>query len=104
MEQAAGVVTIPAEVGWNDVGSWAAFAELHRADADGNVVVGAAVVENGGGNLVVGDPDTVVALVGVSDLVVVQAGDAVLVVPRDRAQDVRVAVEALGRAGLERFL
>jgi mannose-1-phosphate guanylyltransferase len=104
MEHTAGVVTIPAEVGWNDVGSWAAFADLRGVDVDGNVTVGTVVVCDGSGNIAVGDPDRVVALVGVSDLVVVQAGDAVLVVPRDRAQDVRVAVEALGRAGLGRFL
>jgi mannose-1-phosphate guanylyltransferase len=104
MEQARGVVTIPAEVGWSDVGSWAAFGELRAADAHGNVKVGAVVVEAGERNVVVADPDRVIAVIGVSDLVVVQADDAVLVVPRDRAQDVRIAVEALGRAGLERFL
>jgi mannose-1-phosphate guanylyltransferase len=104
MEHATGVVTIPAEVGWNDVGSWAAFGELHAADAAGNVTVGTAVVCDGAGNIAVGDPEKVVALVGVENLVVVQAGDAVLVVPRERAQDVRIAVEALGRAGLGRFL
>ena len=104
MEQAAGVVTIPAEVGWSDVGSWAAFGELRSADEDGNVTMGQVVISDGADNVAVGDPGRVVALVGVSGLVVVQSGDAVLVVPRERAQDVRVAVEALGRAGLERFL
>jgi mannose-1-phosphate guanylyltransferase len=104
MEKAAGVVTIPAEVGWSDVGSWAAFADLRAPDQDGNVTTGDVVVCDGERNVAIAEDGHVVALVGVSDLVVVQAGDAVLVVPRDRAQDVRVAVEALGRAGLERFL
>ena len=104
MEQAAGVVTIPAEVGWSDVGSWAAFADLREPDAHGNVLVGDAVVAGGDGNLVLAEAGHVIAVVGVSNLCVVQAGDAVLVVPRERAQDVRVAVEALGRAGLERYL
>jgi len=104
MEQAAGVVTIPAEVGWSDVGSWAAFVELRSPDAHGNIVLGDAVITGGEGNLAIAAPGGVVALVGVSDLIVVQSGDAVLVVPRDRAQDVRVAVEALTRAGLERYL
>jgi mannose-1-phosphate guanylyltransferase len=103
MEQAAGVVTIPAEVGWSDVGSWAAFADLQAADPHGNVVLGDATIAGGERNLVVAS-DGVIALVGVSDLIVVQSGDAVLVVPRDRAQDVRVAVEALQRAGLGRYL
>jgi mannose-1-phosphate guanylyltransferase len=104
MEKAPGVVTIPAEVGWSDVGSWAAFAELHEADEDGNILTGDVVVCEGARNVAVAEPGRVVALVGVSDLVVVQAGDAILVIPRERSQDVRVAVEALGRAGLGRFL
>lgn len=104
MEQAAGVVTIPAEVGWSDVGSWAAFAELHAPDARGNVTIGDVVTADAERNVVVTDEGKVVAIVGVSDLVVVQSGDAILVVPRDRAQDVRVAVEALARAGLDRYL
>lgn len=104
MEGAAGVVTIPADVGWNDVGSWAAFADINPADADGNVVRGPVVIRDGGNNVAVTEPEIAVALVGVRDLVVVCTGDAVLVLPRDRAQDVRLAVDALGRAGLERFL
>lgn len=104
MEGAAGVVTVPADVGWSDVGSWAALAELRGADAAGNVTAGQVVTCDASGNLAVTDPDRVIALVGVHDLVVVQAGDAILVVPRDRAQDVRLAVEALGRAGLDRYL
>jgi mannose-1-phosphate guanylyltransferase len=104
MEKASGVVTVPAEVGWSDVGSWAAFADLREGDGVGNVTRGDVVVCDGARNVVIGDPGRVVAVVGVSDLVIVQSGDAVLVVPKERAQDVRVAVEALGRAGLERFL
>ncbi len=104
MEHAEGVVTVPADVGWSDVGSWAAVAELRGASADGNVTAGAVVVRDGRGNLAITDPGRAIALVGVSDLVVVQAGDAILVVPRDRAQDVRLAVEALAQAGLDRFL
>jgi mannose-1-phosphate guanylyltransferase len=104
MERTHGVVTVPADVGWSDIGSWDAVAALHPADAAGNVLRGPAVTADAAGNLVMGDPDGVVALVGVSGLVVVKAGDAVLVVPRERAQDVRLAVDALARAGLERYL
>lgn len=104
MEHAAGVVTIPAEVGWSDLGSWAAFAELRAGDMHGNITIGKVVAVDAERNIVVTDAGNVVALVGVSDLVVVQAGNAILVVPRERAQDVRVAVEALARAGLGRYL
>ena len=53
-----------------------------------------------------GNPNarTLVAVIGLDDVVVVQSGDAVLVVPRARAQEVRDAVAAIERAGLGRFL
>ncbi len=103
MEKASGVVTIPGDFGWSDVGSWTALADYRPTDAGGNVIQGNAVLCDAAGNVVVSDPDCAVALVGVHDLVVVQSGDAVLVVPRARAQEVRDAVAALDAAGLERF-
>jgi mannose-1-phosphate guanylyltransferase len=103
MEKASDVVTIAADVGWNDVGSWAALRDVRGAGADDNTILAPdAVVAEGSGNVVIGDAG-VVALFGVSDLVVVRSGDAVLVIPRERAQDVRAIVDELVRRGLERF-
>lgn len=100
MEKAAGVVAVPGgAVGWSDVGSWAAVAELLAHDARGNAVRGEAVIVDGDHNLVVGDAG-VIALVGVSGLAVVRSGDAVLVLPVERAQDVRAAVDLLGKTYL----
>jgi mannose-1-phosphate guanylyltransferase len=104
MEKTHGVVTVRGDFGWDDVGSWAALPAIRGLDAGGNTVVGDGVVVDGGGNVVVADPGRAVVLVGVSDLVVVQAGDAVLVIPRDRAQDVRAAVDALAAGKLDRYL
>ena len=104
MERAARVVTVPAAVGWDDVGSWAALPALRGSDADGNTTSGDAVILDGTGNVAIGDGDGVIALVGVSDLVVVKAGDAILVMPRAQAQDVRKIVEALSARGLARYL
>ena len=104
MEQAAGVVAVPGAFGWSDVGSWTAVAEIGPRDPHGNVVRGDAVIVDGADNLVVTDPDTAVALIGVSGLAVVRAGDAILIVPLDRVQEVRAAVDALGAAGLARYL
>ena len=103
MEKAAGVVTVPAAVGWDDVGSWAAMPAVRGADAGGNTVVGPALVIDGTGNVIVSD-DVLVATVGVSDLVVIKAGDAILVIPKDRAQDVRKVIDALSARGLARYL
>jgi mannose-1-phosphate guanylyltransferase len=105
LERLSDIVCVPGDFGWNDVGSWSALAEIASPGADGNVSVGQVVAVGGArGNIAVADPGRLIALVGVEDLVVVQAGDAVLVVPRARAQEVREAVAALGRAALDRFL
>ncbi len=105
LEHVRDMACVPGDFGWNDVGSWSALAEIAAADADGNVSVGQAIAVGGArNNITVAEPGRVIALVGVEDLVVVQAGDAILVVPRARAQEVRDAVAALGRAGLDRFL
>lgn len=104
MERTTGVVAVPGDFGWSDVGSWTTVAELAAKDAAGNAIVGDAVVVDGRDNLVVSDPGAAVAVVGVSGVAVIRSGDAVLVVPVARAQEVRAAVDALVAAGLERFL
>jgi len=101
MERATRVVTIPASVGWDDVGSWAALPAL-LGTAGGNTIAGEAIVLDGAGNIVFSD--TLVTTVGVSDLVIVKYGDAILVMKKDSAQDVRKIVEALSERGLQRYL
>lgn len=104
MEHTTGVVVIPADLGWNDVGSWAALRDVLGTDADGNTVIGDVVVLDAGNNVIATDPGTVVAVIGVNDLVVVRSGDAVVVLPRSRAQEVRRVVDELAKRGLDRFL
>ncbi|MDB4941787.1 MAG: Mannose-phosphate guanylyltransferase [Labilithrix sp.] len=97
MEKAGGLAVVPGEFGWNDVGSWQSAWELGTADAHGNALSENAIAIDGKNNLVRALPNgkKVVALVGVDDLVVVETEDAILVIPRERAQDVRLVVEAL---------
>ena len=104
MEQASRVVTVPAAVGWDDVGSWAALPAVRGVDASGNTIVGSALVIDGTGNVVISDDDTLVATVGLSDVVVVKSGDAILVIRKDQAQDVRKVIDALSARGLARYL
>jgi mannose-1-phosphate guanylyltransferase len=114
MEQASDVFTIPAAVGWDDVGSWAALSALYEHDEGGNVVVSLnsapeaiteAVVVDGSNNVIVTDGHTVVGTVGLSEVIVVQIGNAVLVMPKDRAQDVKRVVDELVARGqrLDRY-
>lgn len=104
MEKVDRVVTVPAQVGWDDVGSWAALPAVRGVDATDNTVAGTALVIDGTGNVVVSDDDTLIATVGVSDLVVVKSGDAILVIRKDAAQDVRKVIDALSARGLARYL
>jgi mannose-1-phosphate guanylyltransferase len=98
MEKAGNVAMAKAGFDWDDVGAWPALANHFPADAQGNVVVGRGAVLDASGNIAVGRGG-LVALLGVRDLVVVHAGDAVLVCPRDRAQDVKKLVALLAEQG-----
>lgn len=101
MEKADNVRVLPIEFTWSDVGSWAALPEVAAADAQGNFASGGARVlaHESSGCVVHGKTGELVALVGVKDLVVVRAGKALLVVPRERAQDVKHVVTRLEREG-----
>jgi mannose-1-phosphate guanylyltransferase len=108
MEKAKRLAVVPGSFGWNDVGSWESAWELAPKDAAGNALPAGSIAIEAKGNLVRdltsdGAPaekgKRVYALVGVSDLVVVETDDAVLVMPRERAQDVKAVVTELKKRG-----
>ncbi|HVJ91613.1 MAG TPA: mannose-1-phosphate guanylyltransferase [Labilithrix sp.] len=101
MEKAEGLAVVPGNFGWNDVGSWQSAWELAERDAQGNALGKADVAIDAKNNLVrsLGATNKTIALVGVNDLVVVETDDAILVIPRERAQDVRLVVDALKACG-----
>jgi mannose-1-phosphate guanylyltransferase len=104
MERVTRVVTIPASVGWDDVGSWAALPALLEPDSAGNAVVGDALSLDSKNNIVFNDGDGLIVAVGVDDLVIVKSGDAILVMPRSAAQNVRGVVDELAKRGLSKYL
>lgn len=104
MERTSHIVAVPVAVGWNDVGSWAALSEVRGANEDGNTLAGRALVIDGQNNVVMSDDDTLIATIGVSGLVVIKSGNAVLVVRKDQAQRVREIVGKLDAEGLGRYL
>jgi mannose-1-phosphate guanylyltransferase len=101
MEKASGLAVVPGNFGWNDVGSWQSAWELAAHDAAGNALSPGSIGIDAKNNLVrsLGAGQKPIAVVGVDDLVVVDTDDAILVIPRERAQDVRLVVEALKKAG-----
>jgi mannose-1-phosphate guanylyltransferase len=90
------VFVIPAEVGWSDIGSWGAVHALllDKDSADGNVFATPGYALDARGNLI-SCPGKTAALIGVHDLIVVDTPDALLICPRDRAQDVGKIVKWL---------
>ncbi|MFW5921252.1 MAG: mannose-1-phosphate guanylyltransferase [Polyangiales bacterium] len=95
MEKAGQVVVVPADLGWSDLGSWTTAWELSDKDEHDNALPPEAVAIEAEGCYARAADGKLVALVGVRDLVVVDTEDALLVVPRDRAQDVRQIVDQL---------
>lgn len=98
MEHTAHAAVVPADPGWHDIGAWDELWSVLDKDAAGNAVVGDVVAVDSRGSLLHGDGRLLAAL-GVSDLVVVASEDAVLVCPRERAQDVGRLVGELARRG-----
>jgi len=96
MERTEKIATLPLEAGWSDLGSWEALAELLPADDDGNRRRGDVFAVDARDNLLYADAGTV-AVLGVDNLAVVRTGDAVLVLPRERSQEVRRIVDELRR-------
>jgi mannose-1-phosphate guanylyltransferase len=103
MEKARGVAVIPISVGWNDVGSWKAVADVIPGDADGNTIIGEHLGLDTRGTLVVGGK-RLIATIGLEDMVIVDTGDVLLVCPKNRAQDVKGLVERLRSQGKKQYL
>lgn len=96
MEQAKKTAVIPVDFGWNDVGSWAAIHDVSSKDEQGNAIKqGNTVLFDTTNSLVRNDSDRLIALVGVDNVIVVDTGDALLVVDKDKAQDVKKVVNWL---------
>ena len=106
-EQAGNIFCLPADFGWNDLGSWTALHEHHNAKSsppEGNLVAASGFfLINAQGNYIHA-PGKFVAAVGVSDLVVVETPDALLITTRHNAQDVGKVVKYLDEKKLHRLV
>jgi mannose-1-phosphate guanylyltransferase/mannose-6-phosphate isomerase len=98
MEKTAHAAVLAIDVGWNDVGSWAALWQVAEQDGDGNAHHGDVLARDCRDTLAWGDA-RLLALLGLRDVVVVDTADAVLVAHRDHVQDVKAIVAELKRRG-----
>jgi mannose-1-phosphate guanylyltransferase/mannose-6-phosphate isomerase len=94
MEKTDRMAVVAGHFRWSDIGSWDALFDITAPDAAGNILQGE-VVTLDSSDCVVHSPDRLTAVVGLKDLIVVNTSDAVMVMPRARAQDVRELVDKL---------
>lgn len=103
MEKAQGVLVCKGDFGWSDVGSWSSLADIWTRDGNKNSSKGeTAAVE--AQNCLVYNPGKLTALVGIKDIIVVAAGDALLICHKDYDQKVKEIIDALSRKGRLEFL
>lgn len=98
MEKTGRAVVLPLALGWSDLGSWEALYQEEKRDASGNAAVGDVLLEDVEG-CYLNARHRLIAALGIRDLVIVETSDAVLVVPRQRAQEVKKLVAGLKKAG-----
>ncbi len=98
MEKTDAAVVVPMDAGWSDVGAFSALWDILPKDSNGNMHRGDVLAHDSQNNLVMAE-NTLVATVGMHDIVVVQTKDAVLVAPRSRVQEVKQIVEQLKASG-----
>ena len=94
MEKAGNVVTVKADVGWDDLGNWAVLERLQQADSRGNIAIGPFIGEDTQGCIVSAD-EGLVATLGLRDMVVVKEKDVVLVMPKEKAAELKQLVARL---------
>lgn len=94
MEKTMNGALVPLQTPWSDVGAWDALTELYPHDAKGNVCQGDVIAQNSE-NCFVHSEQRLVAAVGVKDLIIVETADAVLVLDKNQAQEVKTVVNTL---------
>ena len=98
MEKARNVVSFPLDCGWDDLGSWISLegaADVLQARREGGVVTGGELLAVESDGNIVDAPGRLVAILGVSDLIVVEHGQAILVAHKEKAQDIKKIVDRL---------
>jgi mannose-1-phosphate guanylyltransferase / mannose-6-phosphate isomerase len=98
MEKTSAAVVLPIDVAWSDVGAWSSLWDIAQRDDNGNFAPGDSVLDTTS-NCYIHSDKGLVATIGVSDLVIIDTADALLVADRSRSQDVSKIVATLKKAG-----
>lgn len=103
LEKASNVFLVQGDFVWNDLGSWEEVYKYDKKDENQNAQVGEVVFLDTKNSYVYA-PNSLVAVVGLEDIIVVQEGDTILVCKRDRAEDIKAVVGEITRRKLDQYL
>lgn len=103
LERSDEVLVVPGDFGWNDVGSWDALGSIFPPDDDGNIVKANHVGIKTRNSIIYGD-ERLIATIGLDNVIVAETSDAILVCPKDRAQEVKDLVELLKAKGMNEYI
>ncbi|MBU1179320.1 hypothetical protein KJ885_00055 [Patescibacteria group bacterium] len=104
LEKERGMLVLPAEFGWMDIGHWRAIWDMSAKSQEDNVEIGKHIHIDSKGNLIYSKNNKLIATVGVENMLIVETDDAIMVCPKDRAQDVKKIVKKLDEQGEENYL
>ena len=99
MEKASNVLTIKADIIWDDVGSWISLQRYMKQDSENNVLHGNVICEDSYEMTVYNDSDGLITTLGVSDLVVVRSGDVVMVAHKTKMGEIKKLLERVRNTG-----
>ncbi|MGL4787557.1 MAG: mannose-1-phosphate guanylyltransferase, partial [Cetobacterium sp.] len=92
MEHSKNIRVIPVSIGWNDIGSFTALAEVFDGDKDNNVIKGTNIICHESDNNIIISDDCIISLLGVKNHIVIKNGDNILIAHKDNAQDIKKIV------------
>ncbi len=97
LEKTKKILVLPTNIGWSDIGHWRSVQEMSKKDHDGNVVDSSSVLLDSENNLFVSNSGKYITSIGIKNVVMVETDEVILLVHKDRAQDVKMLVSLLGK-------
>lgn len=104
LEKEQGMLVLPANFGWTDIGHWRAIWEISAKGEADNIALSRHVHIGSAGNLIYSSGKKLVATVGLKDMIIVETDDALLICPKEGAQEVKKIVQKLEEDGLSEYL
>ncbi|MEA3272730.1 MAG: sugar phosphate nucleotidyltransferase [Patescibacteria group bacterium] len=98
------MLVMPADIGWSDVGTWRAIKDILTTTEKENIIKGRHIGVDSKNNLIYSSEKKLISTVGLENMIIIETDDALLVCPKDRAQDVKKIVNKIKEKGLEEYL